>query len=128
MFIHEIKEQARLDGKLHFDTGKPCSKGHDALRFTSTGTCVTCAQSWQANYHRLPETKIRNAKLQKANNQTEHRKAYMRKYMSEYYKTEKYKAWAKLNRKKNYIPAEKGPTMADLERESFIAFKKANGY
>lgn len=38
-----ITRKAALEqGRVRFYTGRPCSKGHDAQRFVTTGGCVEC--------------------------------------------------------------------------------------
>ena len=36
------RDVAAKDGKKRFYTGKPCKKGHDSERYTSTGGCIEC--------------------------------------------------------------------------------------
>ena len=44
--IQHPKVVAREGGELRYFTGKPCSNGHVAQRWTKTGQCVECAKSW----------------------------------------------------------------------------------
>lgn len=37
-------------GLKRYYTGRPCSKGHDAQRFTSTGACIKCAAGYSKSY------------------------------------------------------------------------------
>lgn len=53
------RRQAVEAGLTRYSTGKPCSKGHGAPRFTSTGACVKCAAGYVKAY---------NAKLRKETN------------------------------------------------------------
>lgn len=56
------RAEAKLEGVKRFNTGKPCSRGHFADRFTSNGDCEGCLyarlQQWRSNN---PE-KIRSQK------------------------------------------------------------------
>ncbi len=45
------RRQAAEAGLKRYNTGKPCSKGHDAPRFTSTGACVKCAAGYVKAYN-----------------------------------------------------------------------------
>ena len=36
------RDEAYAQGKRHFYLGKPCKRGHVALRFTANGTCCEC--------------------------------------------------------------------------------------
>jgi 5-methylcytosine-specific restriction endonuclease McrA len=36
------RRHAKAAGASHYYTGKPCKRGHLALRFVSTGTCIEC--------------------------------------------------------------------------------------
>jgi hypothetical protein len=36
------REEAKAQGLTHYDTGKPCKKGHNSPRFVSSMTCCQC--------------------------------------------------------------------------------------
>ena len=36
------RASAQKLGRLYYKTGQPCVRGHNALRYTSTGKCVEC--------------------------------------------------------------------------------------
>lgn len=38
---------AKLDGKTRYVSGKPCPKGHNGERHTSTGRCCECNEEWK---------------------------------------------------------------------------------
>lgn len=40
--ISELRHAAHAAGKIHFDTGQPCKRGHTAPRFVSNGGCIKC--------------------------------------------------------------------------------------
>ena len=44
------REQARTERKNHFNTGKPCNKGHMADRDVLTGDCIKCMKIAKAKY------------------------------------------------------------------------------
>lgn len=44
------RRKAAEAGLKRYYTGKPCSKGHDSPRFTSTGACVKCAAGYAKGY------------------------------------------------------------------------------
>ena len=50
MFPVQTRKQAAAAGMTRYYTGRPCSKGHDAQRFTSTGVCVKCASDYVKQY------------------------------------------------------------------------------
>jgi hypothetical protein len=52
MFIIKTRRQAAEAGEKRYYTGRPCSKGHDAQRFTSTGVCVQCAAGYVKEYNK----------------------------------------------------------------------------
>lgn len=45
------RRQAAEAGLKRYYNGRPCSKGHESPRFTSTGACVTCAASYVKEYN-----------------------------------------------------------------------------
>lgn len=45
------RRQAADAGQKRYYTGRPCSKGHDAQRFVSTGVCVKCAADYVKSYN-----------------------------------------------------------------------------
>lgn len=46
-----MTRRAAVDAGLkRYYTGKPCSKGHDSQRFTSTGACIKCASGYSKDY------------------------------------------------------------------------------
>lgn len=51
MFPVLTRRQAAEAGLKRYYTGKPCSKGHDEQRFTSTGVCVKCAAGYVKEYN-----------------------------------------------------------------------------
>jgi hypothetical protein len=38
------RQEAIARGEVHYNTGKPCSKGHVEGRYTLSGTCVACTR------------------------------------------------------------------------------------
>lgn len=52
MFEIMTRRQAAEAGRTKYYTGRPCAKGHDAQRFTSTGTCVKCAAGYVKDYNK----------------------------------------------------------------------------
>lgn len=44
------RRKAAEAGLKRYYTGKPCSKGHDSPRFTSTGACIKCAAGYAKSY------------------------------------------------------------------------------
>jgi hypothetical protein len=46
------REEARAQGLDHYYTGRPCKRGHLALRKVSSGACVECATAYAAAYYR----------------------------------------------------------------------------
>lgn len=40
---NDLMRLAHENGQVRFSTGKPCTHGHMAERFTSSGSCVECA-------------------------------------------------------------------------------------
>jgi 5-methylcytosine-specific restriction endonuclease McrA len=56
---HNLGERhaAKIRGDKHYFTGKPCSRGHIALRSVRNGSCQVCAAENQANVRakRTPE-------------------------------------------------------------------------
>lgn len=51
------KQEAIKQGLTRYFTGKPCSKGHIAERYTCKSTCVTCDSLAGAKYRRTPQGK-----------------------------------------------------------------------
>lgn len=51
MFEIQTRKQAAAAGNKRFYTGRPCSKGHDCQRFTSTGACIKCAAGYVQKYN-----------------------------------------------------------------------------
>ena len=45
------RRDAAEAGLKRYSTGKPCSKGHNAPRFTSTGVCTQCAAGYVKEYN-----------------------------------------------------------------------------
>lgn len=43
--------EARASGSKHYFTGKPCSKGHIALRRTANQNCVECQKGYSLAFH-----------------------------------------------------------------------------
>lgn len=50
MFTVMTRRAAAEAGLKRYYTGKPCSKGHNSQRFTSTGACVKCAAGYSKTY------------------------------------------------------------------------------
>ena len=42
MDLPKTRSEGRLSGCTHYYTGRPCRRGHDSVRFVSTGGCATC--------------------------------------------------------------------------------------
>lgn len=49
---HEVisRDAAHALGKRHYFTGKPCLRGHTALRYVTTGQCTKCMLERQRQY------------------------------------------------------------------------------
>lgn len=61
MFAVLTRQQAANLGQKRYYTGRPCSKGHSAQRFTSTGGCVVCSKNYVKEYQsRLKKTTVAN--------------------------------------------------------------------
>lgn len=43
--MHPIvsRNEAIRAGLFKYNTGKPCQRGHESLRYTSTGQCIECS-------------------------------------------------------------------------------------
>jgi len=63
MYSVKTRREAAEAGERRYYTGRPCSKGHDAQRFVSTGVCVKCAAGYVKEYNKRL-VKTTNAKLQ----------------------------------------------------------------
>lgn len=87
---HNLGERhaAKIRGDKHYFTGKPCSRGHIALRAVKNGCCQVCAAENQANVRakRTPE-------------QIEDANAYARQNVKKW--LEKNKGDPKIQEKKN---------------------------
>lgn len=55
MFEIISRQDAAVQGRKRFYTGKPCKYGHDAQRFVSTGGCVACNAVRSQSFCRLSE-------------------------------------------------------------------------
>lgn len=44
------RRQAAAEGKKRYFTGEPCSQGHKAERYVSTGNCVACQRAHAKRY------------------------------------------------------------------------------
>lgn len=51
MFSILTRRQAAESGQKRYYTGRPCGKGHDCQRFTSTGVCTQCAAGYVKSYN-----------------------------------------------------------------------------
>ena len=60
MKLPETRAEAKAIGSKHYFTGKPCTRGHIAPRFTSIGKCKTCAVEDSSNSY-TPTTDRRRA-------------------------------------------------------------------
>ena len=59
MFPIMKRREAAEAGQKRYYTGRPCSKGHDSQRFTSTGVCIACASGYVREYNkRLTKTAV----------------------------------------------------------------------
>lgn len=47
--IH-TRAEARDLGLAKYWTGKPCAKGHEALRLTASGACIACVAGYRRSY------------------------------------------------------------------------------
>lgn len=54
------RKDAKARGLTHYFTGKPCTKGHLAIRFVSTGGCQDCLRANTKAWQSLEENKARN--------------------------------------------------------------------
>jgi hypothetical protein len=46
------RKRALASGETTYESGRPCSEGHTAARFTSNGWCTVCAKLKAVNYHK----------------------------------------------------------------------------
>lgn len=49
--------QAKLNGDMYYFTGKPCSKGHVARRYTSSKSCTECHTARNFDQIRTPKAR-----------------------------------------------------------------------
>lgn len=57
------RQEAQAKGLKRYFTGKPCSKGHTAERYTGNKTCVVCADALAlTHYYKDPAKRVRQAK------------------------------------------------------------------
>lgn len=88
--------EAKKSGLKHYFTGKPCKRGHVALRQTSALRCMECAKEIQAERMKDPEKRAKQIertysyqKKRRANDfefkvrDNEYRKEWMRKKMQD---------------------------------------------
>lgn len=62
------RQIAKLNGDLHYFSGTPCKRGHDAPRFTNSGSCVVCARDRiRVAYQSNAELRDRQANYRKDN-------------------------------------------------------------
>jgi hypothetical protein len=77
-----ISRKAALErGLARYFTGKPCTSGHVAERYSSNGDCVVCA--------RLKATRWKKTPKGKAYQRQYHQTPKMRDYKRQYDRTEK---------------------------------------
>lgn len=55
--------EAKKSGLKHYFTGKPCKRGHVALRQTSALRCMECAKEIQAERMKDPEKRAKQIKI-----------------------------------------------------------------
>jgi hypothetical protein len=55
--------EAKASGLKHYFTGKPCKRGHIALRQTSALRCMDCAKEKQAERMKDPEKRAKQIKI-----------------------------------------------------------------
>lgn len=48
----QTRVEAAASGQTHYWTGRPCTKGHVALRTTAGGACVECVKGYRTKYRR----------------------------------------------------------------------------
>jgi hypothetical protein len=49
MYTFIEREEARLQGRKRYFTGRPCVHGHETERYVSTGACIACIDPvWRA--------------------------------------------------------------------------------
>lgn len=56
------RQQAAQKGLHRYYTGKPCRNGHDAERYTSTGSCVVCSRENVNAYHKRIAEAVKTAR------------------------------------------------------------------
>ena len=59
--IIKTRRQAYEAGENKYSTGKPCSKGHESIRYTASGICCQC----NAEYARSYATKFTKKRIEK---------------------------------------------------------------
>jgi hypothetical protein len=50
MFTLTTRREAADAGLKRYYTGRPCKRGHDCQRFTTTGVCVQCAAGYAKSF------------------------------------------------------------------------------
>lgn len=86
MMLATSAKDARQIGAKRYMTGKPCSKGHVAERFTSTQQCVACLHQHKAAY-RLTE---KGKDAERAYKQTDEYREKAKKYAARVWRENEY--------------------------------------
>ena len=71
-----LREQARRNQLIRYQSGEPCGNGHVAERYVKTNTCVECLRQWRLNN----PTKIANYAKEWQSANREHLREYHRKW------------------------------------------------
>lgn len=50
--VTHTRTEAAAAGLRKYWSGKPCGRGHNALRYVASGTCVKCSHDNQAKFSR----------------------------------------------------------------------------
>jgi hypothetical protein len=58
--ISQSWQEAKSKGEVHYYTGKPCRRGHDSKRYTSTRQCLECQYIRSAIYSKSDHGKLKS--------------------------------------------------------------------
>lgn len=102
--VHNIasRAEARAAGQTHYFTGKPCGKGHVALRFVSTCQCFECVDEHRRS---RPTEKKKATRLAsyKANKERENRRSLQWQIENRERRNAKSSEWQKTSEKARAI-------------------------
>lgn len=109
------RRDAFAQGLTHYYTGKPCSNGHDSLRYTKNYNCVACDKEQcklrnerlakevgEENVEAYLKEKWRRTAQKHRDKDPEAYREYIREYMRKYTKTAQGKKATRKARKRYY--------------------------